>query len=117
MNFGVIRTTEATEYPLASRLSGVEYENASGRVVGAAKPATFSLFAERVRGLGDSSRTNYVQGGRFLYPEPPISFPCPYCVEAVDPIDGYDDECWACHVEDEPECVAKERAEYAACAS
>lgn len=150
MNFGVIRTTEATEYPLARRLSGVEYENASGRVVGAAKPATFSLFAERVElglnsaerrlegrggawpssakqgspiklGLGKSSVTtaDNVQG-QFSLSYAPLSLPCPECdrVGMVTNGDELDEsECWACHVEDEPECVAKERAEYAACVS
>lgn len=120
MNFGVKPFTTTTESPLAWYLSGdSRSQDVVGRVVGAAKPATFSLFAERVRGLGDSSVLNTVQG-QFSLSYAPLSLPCPYCDEVgmVTNGDELDEsECWACHVEDEPECVAKERAEYAACAS
>lgn len=117
MNFGVPVSTLGTESPLARRLSGGESRIPATMRWGLPRLTVLSLFAERVRGLGDSSVLNTLQGGCFLYPTPPLSLPCPGCVEAIDTTDGYDDECWMCHVEDEPECVAKERAEYAACAS
>lgn len=120
MNFGVPVSTLGTESPLARRLSGGESRIPATMRWGLPRLTVLSLFAERVRGLGDSSVLNTLQGGCFLYPTPPLSLPCPYCDEVgmVTNGDELDEsECWACHVEDEPEGEAKERAEYAACAS